>query len=392
LTPADALRPQLDRIQQRAFILGALFLLISAVGAAIDAKQFYRSYLLGYLFWIGIALGSFAIVMLHHMVGGRWGFAIRRLLESATRTIPVMLLLIVPLVAGIHSLYEWSHADVVARDPILRHKSAYLNTPFFVARTAIYFAIWLGLAYVLNRWSAEQDRTADPELVRKLQSVSGPGLILYGLTATFAAVDWAMSLEPHWFSTIYGAIFMVGQVLNALAFMTAIMVKMSRSGAGPMAGTLSQVQYHDLGNLLLAFVMLWAYLCFSQFLIIWSGNLPEEIPYYIRRKTGGWLALAIFLVVFHFMIPFVLLLSRDVKRKARRLWIIAAALVFMRFLDLIWQIGPAFSEHGFRLHWLDIVTPLGIGGIWVGTFVWQLKKRPLVPLHDTRLEGAGAHG
>ena len=377
----ETLRPQLDRVQRWSLIVGLAGSALCLVGAFRDPGQFFRSYLLAYVFWISIALGSTAIVMLHYLVGGRWGFVIRRLLESATRTLPLMAVLMLPLLFGLRELYVWARPEAAA-DHELEHKALYLNIPFFVGRTIVYFGAWLAIAYFLNKWSSEQDQTAEPSLMRRLQVLSGPGLLLWGLTVTFASVDWVMSLEPHWFSTIYGMLFMVGQVLTTLAFVIAVLMLLS--GHKPLSDVITPGHFHDLGNLLFAFVILWAYIAFSQFLIIWSGNLPEEVPWYLSRVRGGWLWVALLLLIFHFFLPFLLLLSRDVKRRMRVLAKLAAALIVLRLVDLFWIIAPAFHPKGLSLHWLDAMAPLGLGGIWIAVFVWQLKGRPLLPLHDPR--------
>jgi len=365
---AAAATIDLTALRRRTLAGGLVFLAACAAGAVASPGQFYRSYLVAYLFWIGIALGCLGIVMLHNLVGGAWGFAIRRLLESGIRTLPLMLVLILPLLFGLRHLYVWANPEAVAADELLRHKSVYLNVPFFLIRIAIYFAAWIGLAYLLSKWSNE------PSL-GKLQKLSGPGILLYGVTVSFAAVDWVMSLEPQWFSTIYGVIFLIGEVLTALAFVIAALRFLSNDKAG---GGADPQQFHDLGNLLLAFVMLWAYVAFSQFLIIWSGNLPEEIPWYISRLHGGWGWMAGIQIGFHFVAPFLLLLSRENKRRLGRLAAVAGALVIMRFLDLVWIVVPAFSPREFRIHWMDLAAPLGMGGIWIAVFVHQLKGRPLV--------------
>ena len=382
----ETLQPDLDRIRKRALLVGGAALGICIVGAFPNPDQFFRSYLVGYLFWIGIALGSLAILMLHQMVGGAWGFVICRTLESATRTLPLMGLLFVPLLFGMHHVYVWARPEAVAADELLQHKSPYLNFPFFATRAAIYFTIWIGIAYFMNKWSAELDRAAEPSLVRRLQRLSGPGLLLYGLTVSFAFVDWVMSLEPHWFSTVYGVMFMIGQALGALAFaivVTALLVKRK-----PLSDVVAPSHFHDLGNLLLAFVMLWAYIAFSQYLIIWSGNLPEEIPWYLQRSSGGWQWVALLLFLFHFCLPFLVLLSRGAKRRVRILMTVAATLTVMRLVELFWLVAPAFHPAGFRLHWMDLGAPIGIGGIWIALFVWQLGKRALLPVYDPRLKEA----
>jgi hypothetical protein len=342
-------------------------------------EQLFRSYLVAYLFWFGVALGCLPLLMLHHLVGGTWGFVIRRILEAGTRTLPLMLILFVPLLFGIHSLYEWSHPNVVARDEILQAKHAYLNVPFFIIRAAAYFASWMTFAFFLNRWSDQQDATGNPLLVRRFQLLSAPGIIVYGLAATFASIDWAMSLEPHWFSTIYGMLFIVGQALAALALVIPVAALLSESPA--VSEYMTADVFQDLGNLLLAFVMLWAYLSFSQYLIIWAGNLPEEIPWYMRRGRNGWQWVAAFLALFHFAVPFLLLLGRRNKRKKAILSWIAAAVLVMRWTDIYWLIAPSFLP-SLRIHLLDLGFFVLIGGIWFYVFLVQLNKRALLPLRD----------
>jgi len=374
---------RLQRVERPALIVGAVGILLSLFGAAIARDQFFRSWLLSYLFWFAIALGALPLVMLHHLVGGKWGFATRRILESVTRTLPLMTILFVPVIFGIHSLYEWSHDDAVAQDIILQHKSPYLNTPFFIARAAFYFAAWLLMGWFLNRWSKQQDSTRDGSFAKRFQRLSAPGLIIYALTITFASTDWVMSLEPHWFSTIYGMMFMVGQALTTLAFVIAVLALLADTP--PISDFLEPEIFNDLGNLLFAFIMLWAYLSFSQYLIIWSGNLPEEIPWYLRRSRGGWQWIAVALALFHFAIPFFLLLIRRNKRRRQVISGIAIAVVVMRLVDLMWLVVPA-HEPTVHVHWLDLATLAGIGGLWVAGFSKQLRKQSLLPLGDPEFQ------
>ncbi|MCC6860848.1 MAG: hypothetical protein IT158_19930 [Bryobacterales bacterium] len=390
--PAELDR-DLRRFRTRSLMVGGAALLLVAAGAFLNPPQFFRSYLWAYLFYIGVTLGSTALMMLHHLTGGAWGLVIRRLLESASRTLPVLALLFVPVLFGIPLLYEWSHTDVVARDELLRAKAPYLNVPFFIARTVVYFLLWVALARLLNRWSLAQDRTGDPGLARKMSALSGPGLLIYGLTVSFAMVDWVMSLEPHWWSTIIGMLFMAAQGLSALSFIVALVVLLSKRE--PLRSVLTPRHLHDLGKLMLAFVMLWAYLSFSQLLIIWSGNLTDEIPWYLKRLQGGWGIIGILLVLFHFALPFALLLSRDIKRSTRTLAPVAGLVLAMRLFDLFWWVAPAFQETGhvsFHVHWLDFAAPVALGGLWLAAFLWQLQKRPLMPVGDPNLEEALAHG
>jgi hypothetical protein len=379
LSPDHVLR----RVQRAGLVVGLAALGVCGLAAVVSPQQFFRSYLVAYLFWFGLALGSMAILMIHHVAGGAWGAVIRRLLEGATRTLPLMALLFLPLVLGMHSLYEWARPDALVHDPLLQHKRAYLNVPFFLVRAAFYFAVWLALTTFLNRWSLQQDEGDDPGATRRLELLSRGGLLAVALTMTFASVDWVMSLEPHWFSTIYGILIMGGQILNAMAFVIALAVLLV--DRGPLGGVIGTEQFHDLGKLLLAFVMLWAYFAFSQLLLIWSANLPEEIPWYLSRMRGGWQVVGVAIILFHFVLPFLILLSREVKRRANALAVVALGVMAMRFVDLFWLVTPAFSPSRITVHWMDAATLVGVGGIWLSVFVWQLQGRRLVAIHDPSL-------
>jgi hypothetical protein len=385
LRVALSLQPDhiLYRSQRPLLGAGVLGLAITGAGGLVDSDQFFRSYLVAYLFFAGIALGSLGLVSLNHVTGGRWGVVIRRVCESAMGTLPLLLLLFLPLLLGLTNLYEWARPAAVAHDAMLQHKQAYLSVPFFIVRVGIYFAIWLVITNYLVRWSREQDDTGDPAVVHRLQFLGRGSLLLYSLTMTFAAVDWAMSLEPHWFSTIYGILIIGGQVLSAFAF--AIPVLMLLTDRPPFNELVTAEQFHDLGKLMLAFVMLYAYFAFSQFLIIWSGNLPEETPWYLARLNGGWQYLAIALVLFQFALPFMVLLSRNLKRNARRLAGVALIVLVSRLLDLFWLLTPGFSPERFSIHWMDAAAVLGVGGLWLSFFLWRLRGQPLLPLRDPAL-------
>ena len=374
--------PQVDVLERRAFVGGAAGLIASLMGALVSPTQFFHSYLFAFLFWNGIALGCLSLLMIQHLTGGRWGLAIRRLLEAGTRTVPVLVLLFLPVVLGLKRIYPW--AGSAQSDPTIRHaidlKQAYLNVPFFLGRAVFYFAVWFLLARVLSRVSLDSDTGMDLRRARLLRSISGGGLLLMGLTITFMSVDWAMSLDPRWFSAIYGMLFMIGQALSALAL---CIVVISRIGMEPPLSAVANADtLHDLGKLMLAFIMVWAYFSFSQFLITWSGNLPEEIPWYLRRFQGGWRLVGLFLVVFHFAVPFLVLLSRGVKRRAKAVGTVALAILAVRVVDLFWLVRPEFPHAGLDLHWLDFTLPIGIGGVWLGVFARQLKTRPLLPLGE----------
>jgi hypothetical protein len=378
----DATLTEIEPMLKRSLATGIVALVLCLLGAFFDRQQFFRSYLTAYVFWLGIPLGCLGIVMIHHLVGGTWGFMIQRPLEAAIRTFPVTALLFLPLFFGLSDLYVWTRPEVIAHDKLLQEKSLYLNVPFFTLRAILYFAIWTLLGYLLTKWSREQDRTAAASLVERLQTLSGPGLVLYGLTVTFSAIDWMMSLEPRWYSAIYGMIFMVSHGLIALAFVITVVYFLSRRA--PLSEVIAPSVFHDLGNLLLAFVMLWAYLSFSQFLLVWVGNLAHEIPWYLHRMAGGWAAVAAALIVFQFAFPFLLLLSRAVKRKAATLAGVAILIGLMHLIELFWFVAPTFHPTGFSIHWMMVAAPIGIGAIWFSAFLWELKKQSLLPFRDPR--------
>jgi hypothetical protein len=377
------LTDELEPVLKRAFLVGLAALLLCFAGGFFDRRPFFHAYLTAYIFWLGVPLGSLGILMIHHLVGGTWGFVIQRSLEAAIRTFPLMALLFVPLLFGLPDLFAWARPEAVASDPILQQKVLYLNIPAFIARAALYFAVWIVVGYFMTRWSQEQDRSDNPSLIERLQTLSGPGLVLYGLTVTFSGIDWLMSLEPRWYSTIFGMIFMVSHGLVALTFVIAATYFLSHRE--PLRDVVAPWVFQDLGNLLLAFVMLWAYLSFSQFLLIWVENLRHEIPWYLHRMNGGWGAIAIGLIALQFALPFVLLLSRAVKRKAATLCAVALGVALMHQLEIFWFVAPTFHPDGFAFHWTTLLAPIGIGGVWLAAFLSGLKGRPLLPFRDPRL-------
>jgi hypothetical protein len=381
----------LERIQRLALGAGGAGVILCALGAVLNLDAFFRSYLVAYCFGLSLGLGSLAILMLQHLTGGAWGLVLRRLLEAGSRTLPLLALLFVPLIFGLRSLYPWADPDKVASDHILRHKEAYLNVPFFLVRVVIYFTVWNLLAWLLNRMSRDEDQAANADLANRMSGLSAPGLGVWVLTMTFASIDWAMSLEPHWYSTMYGALFAFGQVLTAFSFVVALVVVLA--DRPPLQGFLTRNHFRDLGSLLLSFVMIWAYLAFSQFLLIYSANLSEETPWYLVRTMDGWQVFAVALILAHFVLPFLLLLSSDVKRHAPTLAAVAGFLVLMRYVEMYWVIKPAFrdSEVGFMSLLLDVGTILALGGLWLAYFLRQLRQLPLLPLHDARLMEVNNH-
>jgi hypothetical protein len=368
--------------------------LVGVVGTAVGflmagQERFFQAYLVAYTFVFGIVLGSMALLMVQHLSGGAWGIVIRRPLEAAVRTMPIMALLYLPIALGVHDLYHWSHPEVVAGDPVLEWKAPYLNTTFFYIRQVVFFAIWIAISQRLLAWSAEQDRSGDPALIRKFSILSGAGLVIYSLTVTFAMVDWTMSVNPHWFSTMWGPLYMVGQGLSAMAFVITIVIMLSQTA--PLNRIVTSHHLHDLGKLLFAFLMLHAYLSFSQFLIIWSANLAEEIPHYLIRWDSGYQYVSIFMIVGHFAVPYALLLSRDIKRSFTRLRVIAMWLLFARVVDYYWHVAPEFHKDGLSVGILDVATPIAIGGVFLALFAANLRKYSLLPVNDPGLPKALAH-
>ena len=397
---------ELDARRSRVLIAAVVGLVGCAAGFVLDQNHFFRAWLVASMLVLGIALGSMALMMIQHLSGGNWG-VFRRIFEAASRTLPLLAVLflpiLVPVVLGTSSLFVWAHPDHVASDQILQHKAPYLNVPFFTLRFVLYFAGWIGLSAVLNKLSARQD-AGEVSVNPTIQRVSGFGLVFYALTVTFAGIDWIMSLNPHWYSTLFGFLMMGGQGLSALAFTIVVSTLLVKTQ--PMSSLLKPYHFHDLGKLTFAFVMLWAYFNFSQYLLTYAANLVEEIPYMITRTSHGWEWLAIFLVVFHFIAPWLLLLSRNLKRTPHRLVVLAIWLLIAKYADYYMMIAPEFDaatganlhllegahESHFFVHWLDLAAPLAIGGLWLWMFFSELRKRPMLAYGDPYLRESLASG
>ena len=383
--------PDAAQWQRRSLIVGVVGALLCVAGVVTSLDQFMRGYLIAYMFWLGLSLGCMALLMVQYLSGGLWGLVIRRVLESASKCLPLMFVLFLPILFLRQHLYEWMN------DPSLTERNHwYLNTPGWIGRWVVYFAIWIGLAYVLNRRGDKQDQPLSASSYPRFQGFSGVGLVLYALTVSFAAVDWIMSLDPHWGSTIYGLIFIAGQGLSALSFSVIMLTVFTRYS--PYREIIKPTQFHDIGKLMMAFVMLFAYFSFSQWLIIWAGNLPEEISFYLNRIRGGWGLVALIIILFHFALPFTLLLSRERKRSGRRLIGLALLLMFMRMVDIYWYVVPNFAHARghFYISWTYIVAPIGVGGLWLAYFFYNLRQRPLLPLYEPQIpsllhQGSG-HG
>ena len=390
---------ELNGLRSFALGVGGIGTLIWLVGLYLSLEQALRSWLLGFIFWAGIGIGAIGLIILQYLTGGAWGVVIRRTIEAASRTLPVIILLFLPIGAGLTRIYEWTHFP--ADDPTMLQRGVFQTPGAWWLRSAIYFAIFGVMVYLLNKWSANQDASKDHEeaagWLGRATAFCGPTMVIYALVVTFAAVDWVMTLEPHWFSTIWGLLFVVGWALSCLCFCVVVLAFLSDKV--PMDHVLGRRHFHDFGKLMLALVMVWAYFNFSQYLIIFSGNLPEETGWFIKRSTGGWGWMAWGLILFHFAVPFLILLMQDLKRKPRRLAAVAIFILFMRIVDMYFLIGPSprIGEHSgiytpFTVSWMDIVAPLAVGGIWVWYFLGQLMSRPLVPVMDPFLDNAIEHG
>jgi len=380
--------PELKRDLQLVFTrtLGAGIVLgiVSIIGAILSPGDFFHSYLMGYLFWLGLTLGSMGILMLQYLTSGAWGVMTRRALESASRTLPLCAILFIPVAIGIPWLYDWAHADLVKSIYVLRHRAVDMNPTMYIGRAILFFVVWLIIMYFLNKWSLEQDESGGLE--KKLVRLSAPGLLIYVFTISYATIDWAESLENNWFSTIWGFLFVAREGLAAFAFLIIVMALLSRRE--PFSRIFKPKHLHDLGKLLLVFVMLWAYFEFSQLVVVWSGNLTDEIPWYLHRFATSWGWLGVMLIVLEFIVPFLLLLSRPLKRNVVALCCVVSLIIFMRWVDLMWIVMPQYYQRGFRLTWMNIVVPASIGCLWIAVFVWQLQKRPLLPLQAPNLERA----
>jgi len=372
----------INHARKLSLVAGIVGLIACAIGFTIDRRASFVSYLFGFLVWLGISLGCSGFLMIHHLTGGNWGYPVRRFFEAAIKTMPILATLFVPILFGLRQLYPWANPADISVDRILQHKQAYMNPPGFLMRAAIVFAVWMLGAQLLTKWSAQQDATYSVEPTKKLRKLSGPGLVIYPLTVTFAYVDWVMSMEADWYSTIFPLLVCVGQMLSALAFIIILLGSYGRRTS--LHEVLSKESFHYLGNILLTFTMIWAYLAYAQLIVIWSGDLPHEIGWYLHRIAGGWRWIAVALLVFHFFGPFFLLLFRGMKRNPQILITIAAVIFATHIVDVWWMVAPSLYQKSFHVSWVAPAALVGIGGIWLSVFLKQLERTPLVPLNDPR--------
>jgi hypothetical protein len=384
INKADLMAPPVaESLQTRSMFIGLVGVAASVAGAFIAPDSFYSAYLTVFMLGLSLSLGCMSILMLYHLVGGTWGTVSRRILEAGMMTLPLMAVLFFPILFNLPRLYEWARPDELAKNAKLADIAhSYLNFNGIMTRAAIYFILWMLMAFLLNRWSTAQDsEQARNRSTLRFRALSAPGLVIYSLTFSFAIIDWVMSLQARWISTIYGLIYIAGAALSTYCFV--VLIETILSQRKPMSEYLRPTEIHDHGKFMLAFVMVWAYFNFSQWLIIWAGNLPEEIPWFFRRINGGWGYVAMFLVLFHFAVPFAFLLSQRLKRQTSTLVWIASWLIFMRAVDIFWHIEPAQSLHHdtFHISWTLFAALFGIGGLWMAYFFRNLRARPLLAVY-----------
>ncbi len=377
--PAD-FRDDLARFRRGALLFGVVGALGCVAAFFLHPAAFFRAYLSAYIFWLGVPLGCLSILMLYHLTGGAWGFLVRRTLEAAARTVPLMAVLFIPIACGLGYLYVWSRPGEAETNVAVKNKVLYLNAPFFWGRAALYFVLWAAMAYLLSHWSRRQDETGERRYYDRMARLSGPGLVVYGISITFASVDWVMSLMPAFRSTIFGPVFASSELVSGLAFALLVLAWMVRRP--PVAAAYSGGAYIDLGSLLFTFVIIWAYLNFFQFMLIWIANLRYDAIWWLARDGAGWKGVAWFLFVFGFAVPFLLLLSRDVKRNPRALAQVAALLLLSQLVFDYYQVLPCLPGGAFWEHWIDFVAPFAVGGLWLANFTWELGRAPLLPRRD----------
>jgi hypothetical protein len=367
-----------------ALLAGVIGLALSGYGYVQDKQQLFYSYLTAYVFWLTIGWGALFFIMLHHLVNASWSVVLRRLSESVMMTLPFMLVLFIPIGLGLHELYEWSHTDLVATDEILQKKAAYLNVGFFSVRVFTYFAVWILLSGLLYKYSLAQDRGHHPRLVSRMKRVSAVGMVLFAYTSTFAAFDWMMSLDAHWYSTIFGAYTYSGSFLAALCFITLVTIYQKKRGV--LSDLVTVEHYHDLGKLTFAFIIFWAYMAFSQYFLIWYANIPEETVWYLQRWQGSWKVVSLVIVFGHFAVPFVALITRAAKRSTVVMAAAAVWILLMHWVDIYWLVQPNLHPHGAQPSWMDLTTMVGVGGLFLWFFWRRFSTHPVVPVNDPALE------
>ncbi|MCF7807000.1 MAG: hypothetical protein K9M49_05915 [Candidatus Marinimicrobia bacterium] len=374
-------------IASRALIVGALGLALTLLGVFMDRAQFFQAYLTSFTFLTTISLGGLFFVLIHHVTGAYWGIVLRRVAENLADTLPLMALFMIPLFFGMHDLFHWTHEEAVAHDQILQWKQPYLNVGFFVVRNVLYFAVWIWLVRGLKTLSLKQDKGDSGNLVKMRRRAAG-GVVLFAFTVTGFGFDWLMSLDPHWYSTIFGVYVFSGGFWAALALLSLFTNMLRKSGADEL---ITMEHTHDLGKFMFAFTAWWAYIGGAQYFLIWYGNIPEETIWFIHRWEHGWKAVSLFLILFHFIIPFVILAFRAAKRVPALIVSLAVLFLVMHYTDHFWMINPVFNDHHLHVSWMHLTALLGMGGVYLWWFFFNSSKHPIVVMNDPKLEKSIKH-
>ncbi len=372
-----------------ALATGIAGIVLTIVGFFVDSHQFFTSWLMSFATWTTIALGALFFVMLQHVTGAVWSVVTRRAAEAMSQTLPLLLLLFVPVVLGAHTLYHWSHEDAVSTDHLLAWKAPYLNVAFFSIRGVLFFAIWIGLSWMLSRHSLQQDADGEARHTIAMRKISAAGMFLFAFSLTFAAFDWLMSLEPHWYSTIFGVYIFAGGFLASLAFLSLFFRTIGRDGL--LAKEVTIEHHHDFGRMLFAFTVFWAYIGGSQYYLIWYANIPEETVWFLARWDNGWWLVSVALIFLHFAVPFAVLVFYKLKRNSAILRGIALLILVMHAVDMYWIVMPTFRPGSPLPSWMDVTALVGFGGLVLWLFWNRFTANASVPLNDPKFSDSIAH-
>ena len=367
-----------------ALVIGIIGLLASGGAWMVDSTRFFHAWLTSFVFWLSLALAGLFFTMLHYLTAAHWSVVLRRISEALMMQLPWLILAFVPILFGMHDLFHWSHADVMAHDEALAAKSGYLNIAFFAIRAVAFFAVWSIFALVLRKRSLAQDAKPDVDHIAGLRRTAGGGMLLFAVTVTYASFDWLMSLQPHWYSTIFGVYYFGGLFLSGVSLMAVVCWVLRSNGA--LKNTISVEHYHDLGKLMFAFTIFWAYIGFSQYFLIWYGNIPEETAWFLSRWQGTWKPVSLILVFGHFVIPFIVMIFQRVKRQIPLLGTVAIWYLIMHWVDLYWMVYPSYQPEGASLSWIEFAPMIGLGGVFIALFWRSFTKHPTVPTGDPWLE------
>jgi len=382
---ADTYQLETGSLGRIALIVGIVGLLLCVAGLFMDSHQFFQAYLTAFTFWTTLSLGGIFFVLVHFLTGAVWSVVLRRIAENLASLIPVLTIFALPLFFGLHDLFHWSDAEYVAKDELLSHKVGFLNVPFFIVRNVIYFAVWNGIIFLINRFEKQLD-AGDMSAVGRLRKIAAIGVVLYAFTVTFFGFDWLMSLDAHWYSTMFGVYVFSGGFLTSLAVLTLILIFFHRQGVAE--GLITMEHLHDMGKMMFAFTVWWAYIGGSQYFLIWYGNIPEETLWFLHRWEHGWKPVSMALIFLHFALPFALLIFQASKRNLIVLASVAGLLTIMHYVDHFWMVMPSFENHGPHLGWMHLAAWLGIGGIYVWFLCRRMGRGPLLPGNDPKFKAS----